>query len=108
MSVRDYYRQECELHTLTKTTDSGGAVAESYSKLRDFRGRIRHLQGRERVINEKQGYEATHRLYCDKEPSLDLTDRVKNGTFWFDVISINHLNDEADHVEVDLKLVTDL
>lgn len=107
MSMRDYYRQECELHTPVVTTDAGGAFSESFTKLRDFKGRIRLLQGRERVMNEKSGYDATHRLYCDRA-TISLRDRIKNGTSWFDVVSINYLNDEANHIEVDLKLVVDL
>lgn len=105
MSVRQYFKQDCELHTSTRTVDGGGAVAETFTKLRDFKGRIRLLQGRERVMNEKQGYDATHRLYLDKGITVELSDRVKCGMFLFDVISVNYLNDEADHVEVDLKLV---
>lgn len=107
MSVRKYFKQDCELHTPSRTVDSGGAVVESFAKLRDFKGRVRMLQGRERLMNEKMGYDATHRLYLDRGISVDLSDQVKCGIFWFDVISVNYLNDEADHVEVDLKLVTE-
>lgn len=108
MSIRQYFKQNCELHTVSRTVDSGGAVAEGFTKLRDFKGRIRMLQGRERIMNEKMGYDATHRLYLDRGIAIGLSDRVKCGIFWFDVISVNYLNDEADHVEVDLKLVTDI
>lgn len=108
MSIKDYYKQSCELHSVSRTTDSGGAFSESYSKVSDFMGRIRLLQGRERVINEKQGYEATHRIYCSKLLSISLTDRVKNGSYWFDVVNVNYLNDEADHIELDVRLVTEL
>lgn len=105
MSVRQYFKQDCELHTSTKTVDNGGAVVESFTKLRDFKGRIRMLGGRERLMNEKLGFDATHRLYLDKGITVELSDRVKCGMFLFDVISVNYLNDEADHIEVDLKLV---
>lgn len=108
MSIKDYYKQSCELHSVSRTVDSGGAFSESYSKVADFKGRIRLLQGRERVINEKQGYESTHRIYCSKLLSVSLTDRVKNGSYWFDVVNVNYLNDEADHIEIDVKLVTEL
>lgn len=108
MSISDYYKQNCELYSVSRTVDSGGAFAESYAKTGDFMGRIRLLQGRERVINEKQGYESTHRIYCSKLLSVSLTDRVKNGQFLFDVVNVNYLNDEADHIEIDVRLVTEL
>lgn len=108
MSISDYYKQSCELYSVSRSVDSGGAFSESYSKVTDFKGRIRLLQGRERVINEKQGYEATHRIYCSKLLSVSLTDRIKNGQFLFDVVNVNYLNDEADHIEIDVKLVTEL
>jgi head-tail adaptor len=108
MSIKDYYKQSCELHSVTRTTDSGGAFSESFAKTSDFMGRIRLLQGRERIINEKQGYEATHRIYCSKVLTISLSDRVINGQSVFDVINVNYLNDEADHIEIDVKLVTDL
>ncbi len=108
MSVRQYFKQACELHTVTRTVDAGGAVSEGFSKLREFKGRVRLLQGRERLMNEKPGYDATHRLYLDKGITVGLSDRIKCEIFWFDVISVNYLNDEADHIEVDLKLVVDL
>lgn len=108
MSIQDYYRQSCELYSVSRTTDSGGAFSESYSKVADFKGRIRLLQGRERVINEKQGYESTHRIYCAKLLSVGLSDRIKNGQYTFDVVNVNYLNDEADHIELDVRLVTEL
>lgn len=107
MSIRQYFRQSCELHTASRSVDAGGAVVESFTKLREFKGRIRMLQGRERLMNEKLGFDTTHRLYLDRGITVNLSDRVKCGIFWFDVISVNYLNDEADHTEVDLKLVTD-
>lgn len=108
MSIKDYYKQSCELYSVSRSVDNGGAFSESYTKTGDFKGRIRLLQGRERVINEKQGYESTHRIYCSKLLSVSLTDRVKNGSYWFDVVNVNYLNDEADHIEIDVKLVTEL
>lgn len=108
MSIKDYFKQSCELYSVSRNVDSGGAFSESYIKVGDFKGRIRLLQGRERVINEKQGYESTHRIYCSKLLSVSLTDRVKNGSYWFDVVNVNYLNDEADHIEIDVKLVTEL
>ncbi|MBN8545783.1 MAG: head-tail adaptor protein [Ignavibacteria bacterium] len=108
MSVSDYYKQNCQLYSVSRTVDYGGAFSESYVKVADFMGRIRLLQGRERVINEKQGYESTHRIYCSKLLSVSLTDRVKNGQYTFDVVNVNYLNDEADHIEIDVKLVTEL
>lgn len=108
MSIEDYYKQSCELHSVSRNVDSGGAFSESYSKVTDFKARIRLLQGRERIINEKQGYEATHRVYCSKLLSVSLSDRIINGQYTFDVININYLNDEADHIEIDVKMVTDL
>jgi len=108
VSVSDYYKQNCQLYSVSRTVDYGGAFSESYVKVADFMGRIRLLQGRERVINEKQGYESTHRIYCSKLLSVSLTDRVKNGQYTFDVVNVNYLNDEADHIEIDVKLVTEL
>lgn len=108
MSVSDYYKQSCQLYSVSRTVDYGGAFSESYAKVADFMGRIRLLQGRERVINEKQGYESTHRIYCSKLLSVSLTDRVKNGQYTFDVVNVNYLNDEADHIEIDVRLVTEL
>ncbi len=108
MSIADFFKQSCELHSVSRTVDSGGAFSESYNKVGDFKGRIRLLQGRERIINEKQGYEATHRVYCSKLLSVSLSDRIINGQYTFDVININYLNDEADHIEIDVKMVTDL
>jgi head-tail adaptor len=107
MSITDYFNQNLELYSVSRTVDAGGAFWESYNKVGDFKGRLRLLQGRERVINERQGYEATHRLYCSKLLSVSLTDRIKNGQYFFDVVNVNYLNDEADHIEIDVKLVTE-
>lgn len=90
------------LQTVTQTTDSVGGVTEVWANTGSFQARISPLSAEERLQQDKAIMGTTHRIYCD---NLDISpnDRLKWGTFYFQIIAITNPSEAYRHLEIDAR-----
>ena len=96
------YNNTLTLQTLTRTSDSMGGWTEAWADSGQFRARIRPLTSAERLTQDKVTGIATHRIYCDNM-TVTLEDRIKWGSYYFEIIGIRNPSEAYHHLEIEAK-----
>jgi len=103
MSIsRSLFNNTLILQTLTRTDDEMGGYTETWADSGTFRARISPLNSAERLMQDKVTGITTHRIYCD---NMDVSpdDRIKWGTYYFEIIGIINPSEAYRHLEIDVK-----
>jgi len=90
------------LQTLTRTEDGAGGFTETWADSGTFKARISPLSAQERLMQGKIAMLTTHRIYCD---NMDVSpkNRIKWGTYYFEIISITNPSETYHHLEIDAR-----
>ena len=94
--------QTLTLESKTITDDGMGGQVETYATVGSFRGRISPLTANERLLQNKETMLTTHRIYCDPM-SVMPNDRIKWGTYYFEIIGITNPSELYSHLEIDCR-----
>ena len=105
--IEDYYILTITPQTKGNTTDSMGGFTTAWTSGTTFKGRIRTLSGGEQIIDESKKTVTTHRLYCPAGSVTSTTQRVYDGTDYYEVILLNTPQNRTSdhHMEIELRLV---
>ncbi len=98
--------QTLTLQSLTETSDSQGGVTQSWSDIGSFRGRISSLSTEERMAQDKEQAFYTHKIFCDPM-AVGHTDRIKWGTYYFEIIGIVNPSELYHHLEIKVRELVD-
>lgn len=96
------YNQTLTLQTLTETADGQGGVTVVWADAGTFRARISPLTSQERMMQNKSTNATTHTIYCDNM-SVSPKDRIKWGTFYFEILGITNPSEAYHHLEIQVR-----
>ena len=94
------------LQAFTETSDSQGGVVETWTDSGTFRGRISSLSVDERLAQNKEQAFYTHKIFCDPM-SVTHKDRVKWGTYYFEIVGITNPSELYHHLEIQARELVD-
>ena len=94
--------QTLTLQSLTETADGQGGVTSVWEDVGSFRGRISPLTAQERLLQNKETMTTTHRIYCDPM-TVTPKDRIKWGSYYFEIIGITNPSEIYHHLEIDVR-----
>jgi len=94
--------QTLTLQSVTETADGQGGVTQTWEDAGSFRGRISTLSAQERLMQDKTTNTTTHRVYCDNM-TVDPNDRIKWGSYIFEITGITNPSSAYDHLEIDVR-----
>ena len=94
--------QTLTLQSKVLTDDGQGGSTIVWADIGSFRGRISPLTAQERLMQNKETMLTTHRIYCDP---MDITpeDRIKWGTYYFEIIGVTNPSEIYSHLEIDAR-----
>ena len=87
------------LQSLTITDDGAGGTVETWADMGSFKGRISPLTSQERMMQDKTTNTTTHKIYCDNM-MVSPSDRIKWGTYYFEIIGITNPSEAYHHLEI--------
>ncbi len=96
------YNQILTLQSLTETSDDQGGIVKTWADVGSFKGRISPLNSQERIMQNKSTNTTTHKIYCDPMAVLP-DDRIKWGTYYFEIIGITNPSELYSHLEIDCR-----
>src|SRR3972149_1374147 len=96
------FNQTLTLQTLTEAADGQGGSASTWADAGSFRGRISPLTSQERLTQDKTLNTTTHTIYCDNM-SVSPKDRIKWGTFYFEILGITNPSELYHHLEISVR-----
>ena len=96
------YNQILTLQSVTVTDDGMGGQSEAWADVGSFRGRISPLTAQERLLQNKATMTTTHRIYCDPM-TVTPKDRIKWGTYLFEIIGITNPSESYHHLEIEVR-----
>ncbi len=103
MSIsKGLYNQTLTLQTYTITADNQGGEVKTWADTGSFRGRISPLTSQERLMQNKETMTTTHRIYCDNM-NVTPANRIKWGTFYFEIIGVTNPSESYHHLEIDCR-----
>jgi len=96
------YNQTLILQFPSLADDGQGGEVKTWADIGSFRGRISPLTAQERLLQNKETMTTTHRIYCDP---MDVTpdDRIKWGTYYFEIIGITNPSEMYHHLEIECR-----
>ena len=94
--------QTLTLQSITATDDGQGGQSFVWADVGSFRGRISPLTAQERLLQNKATMATTHRIYCDPM-TVTPKDRIKWGTYYFEIIGITNPSEIYHHLEIDCR-----
>lgn len=102
---RGLFNQTLTLQSKTAVDDGMGSRVETWADLGSFRGRISPLtriDNQERLMQDKTTMITTHRIYCDPM-TVTPNNRIRWGTYYFEIIAITNPSEEYHHLEIDAR-----
>ena len=90
------------LQSATETADGQGGITIEWTDIGSFRARISPLTSQERLIQDKTTNLTTHKIYCDPMDVMP-DDRIKWGTYYFEIIGITNPSEIYHHLEIDCR-----
>jgi head-tail adaptor len=87
------------LEVNTIEADSTGGHTDNWDFSRTFKGRLSRLPIKEQIGNDKVTVYATHKLYCEYI-TVTTADRVRLGTRYFDIITVENPRNWNKHLEL--------
>ena len=96
------YNQTLILQSVSLAADGLGGVTQTWADQGSFRGRISPLSSQERLMQDKTTNTTTHRIYCDPIAILP-DDRIKWGTYYFEIMGITNPSELYHHLEIDVR-----
>ena len=102
--ISKYYESGIVIQRLTQVSNGMGGYTDTWSTHLTINGRIRPLNGNERLSADKTTLFATHRLYCDV---IDIkeSDRVLYNSKIYQVKFVSNVMNFDRHLQVDLELI---
>ncbi len=94
--------QTLTLQSITETADLQGGVTKEWTDIGSFKGRVSPLTAQERLMQNKETMLTTHRIYCDPMDIMP-NDRIKWGTYYFEIIGITNPSEKYSHLEIDAR-----
>lgn len=94
--------QTLTLQTPTESDDGMGSKIISWADLGSFRGRISPLSVQEKLMQDKNNMVTTHRIFCDPM-TVDSTNRIRWGSYYFEITGIRNPSEMYHHLEIDVK-----
>ena len=98
--------QTLVLQNRTRTSDGMGGYVDTWSDLGSFRGRISPLTAQERLMQDKSTMATTHRVFCDPM-TVTAQDRIRWGSYYFEIIGIRNPSELYHHLEIDARELED-
>jgi head-tail adaptor len=102
MILDSLLNQTLTLQRITEADDNEGGRNQTPYDAGSFKGRIHPLNSSERLSQDKVLNATTHVIYCDNMDVLP-TDRIKWGTYIFDIIGIKNPSELYHHLEIECK-----
>ncbi len=103
MSIsRGLLNQTLTIQNITETADGLGGITYAWADLGSFKGRISPISAQERLSQDKTGMMTTHRIYCDPM-TVSPKDRIRWGTYFFEIIGIRNPSETYSHLEIDVR-----
>jgi len=102
MISRGLFNQTLTLQSKTIAADGMGGRTESWADQGSFRGRVSPLNAQERLMQDKNTMTTTHRIYCDPM-TVTPKDRIRWGTYYFEIIAIINPSEKYHHLEIDCR-----
>ncbi len=99
MISRGLFNQTLTLQSKTITGDNMGGRTSSWADQGSFRGRISPLSAQERLTQDKTTMLTTHKIYCDPM-TVTPEDRIRWGTYYFEIIAIINPSEKYHHLEI--------
>jgi len=99
---RGLLNQTLTLQTHTQTDDGMGGYVKGWADLGSFRGRISPISAEERLNQDRTVMNTTHRIFCDPM-TVDPTNRIKWGSYYFEIIGITNPSELYHHLEIDVR-----
>jgi head-tail adaptor len=96
------YNTVMTLESPTMVDDGQGGESLVWNSVGTFRGRISPVSSQERMSQDKSTQFTTHRIYCDNM-TVTTRERIKWGTYYFEIIGITNPSELYDHLEIDAK-----
>ncbi len=90
------------LQSVAETDDLQGGVTKVWTDIGSFRGRISPLTTQERLMQNKETMTTTHRIYC-APMTVTPKDRIKWGTYYFEIIGITNPSELYSHLEIEVR-----
>jgi SPP1 family predicted phage head-tail adaptor len=92
------------LQRQTLTNDGMGGQTKTWADAGSFRGRISPLSAQERLSQSKETMTTTHRIYCANMNVMP-DDRIRWGTYYFEIVGITNPSETYHHLEIDVREV---
>lgn len=99
---RGLFNQTLTLQSKTAVDDGMGSRVETWADIGSFIGRISPLNAQERLMQDKTTMITTHRIYCDNM-TVTPDNRIKWGTYYFEIIAITNPSKANHHLEIDVR-----
>ena len=92
-----------DLITITTTSDGMGGWTTSEENTATLSGVLITLSGEERFASDMITVIQTHRFYCDYDSRITEDDQFKEGSQYYDIISINNPGQYDIYQQIDIK-----
>jgi SPP1 family predicted phage head-tail adaptor len=102
--MRKYYEPNIEIQRRTLTQNAFGEFVEVWGLHLTIDGRIRPLNGNERLSADKTTLFATHRLYCDVADITEVDRVVYQGKI-YNIKFVSNVMNFNRHLQIDLEMV---
>lgn len=90
------------LQRSTLTSDNMGGQTKAWADAGSFKARVSPLTAAERLTQDKETMLTTHRVYCDNINIMP-DDRIKWGTFYFEIVGITNPSEAYHHLEIEVR-----
>lgn len=103
LSLRNFYKDTCDIYRLTTTTGSWGGSVEQYADTTvDVTGYLQPISGSEAYQNAKIDEVYTHRFYCPSTTSVNVSDYLKFSSGYYRVTfsQANGITNQGKHAEI--------
>jgi len=99
---RGLLKDTLTLQRVSLADDGTGGRIATWSDVGSFKGRISPIRAEEMRASDKLTMETTHRIYCDPM-TVNADDRIRWGTYYFEIIRIINPSEWYRHLEIDVK-----
>ncbi len=97
--IAGLYNQTLTLERRTNAADGQGGTVPTWASAGTFRGRVSTLRADEKQIQNKESMTSTHKIFCAPMNVLP-DDRIKWGSFYFEITGINNPSESYHHLEI--------
>jgi len=96
---------DIETRSITQSSTTGQKVVTWTNKYRNIACRLDQASGGERYGEQQKLSFATHILFIGISYSIAVTDRIKIGTGYYDILNVANAGGHSHHQELSLQVV---